>query len=101
MDGTTMELVESPGENDKYRPLFEYLRDQAEAAVVECSFSLPDLEFRMGIRLPHSAYQWKATWWSNESSPVQAKTWLAAGWIAKVSPADRRVTFIRSNRQSQ
>ncbi len=60
----------------KYHPLYEYLRQQPDATLLELSFA--ELEAILGRPLPDTARVARA-WWAN-SPTTQGRTWQEAGW---------------------
>jgi hypothetical protein len=81
----------------KYDPLHAHLRRQT-TAVYEMSFR--DIERILAALLPKSAE--RPEWWGNETSPdtthVQCKAWLAAGYHAYLHKGQDRVRFQRTTR---
>jgi hypothetical protein len=77
----------------KYDPLHAHLKRQT-AAIYEMSFR--DIERVLALLLPASAQ--RAEWWTNEansdSSHVQCKAWLSAGYKAFLK-GHERVRFER------
>ena len=63
----------------RYDPLKAYLLTQT-ASRLPMTFSA--VEKTIGAKLPRSAHAYRA-WWSNDTSHVQAKAWLDAGYRAE------------------
>jgi hypothetical protein len=78
----------------KYDPLRRYLRRQT-ATELELTFS--EIENLLTDLLPKSAA--RAQWWANEVSPesshVQCRAWLGAGYEAFLIAGRDRVRFRR------
>lgn len=82
----------------KYYPLSEYLgKLPPEKRRVTLTFG--QIESILGAELPPSAHKYRE-WWANEQSAdtshVQARAWMAAGWLVTiVKQIERRVVFVR------
>lgn len=79
----------------KYDPLDRFLRRQSVAEVV---LTFSEIESLLTAILPKSA--WRREWWANEMSAetthVQCKAWLKAGYLAFPVVEHERVTFRRA-----
>jgi hypothetical protein len=77
----------------KYDPIRMHL-----AAVGQNNWtaSFRDIEAIVGSPLPKSAFVHRE-WWANDTSHVQAKAWLEAGWRSE--PCDLNLQTIRFSRR--
>jgi hypothetical protein len=83
----------------KYEPLEKFLKSlEARAWRVE----FQEVEKLLGFALPMSAFKYPA-WWSNDDTGhSHARSWLDAGWrTEQLDVAGQRVTFVRSNAETQ
>ncbi|MEP7209557.1 MAG: hypothetical protein ABI740_01860 [Alphaproteobacteria bacterium] len=79
----------------KYEPLTSFL-NRAKKSVVELSFS--EIEGIIGAKLPASAYEYPAFWSNNAEGHVNARAWIAAGFLSeRVDIAAERIVFRRSD----
>jgi hypothetical protein len=81
----------------KYSPLGEFLQRQR---AVEISMTFTEIERMIGAKLPPSSLQYRP-WWANDSSHVQSKVWLDAGFrTEQVDLGNRNVVFRRVHQGS-
>lgn len=85
-------MIGPPSSHTKYRRLYEYLAGlPRESRALILTFG--DIARILGEPLPKSASMY-AAWWSNDENPdsshVQCRAWLAAGW---------RTVSVSSNQQ--
>lgn len=73
----------------RYEALTEHLR-RVSAQPVTLPFA--EIESILGARLPDAARKYPA-WWSNSARSPQGRSWLSAGFRARVSLRDERVEF--------
>jgi hypothetical protein len=79
--------------DEKYRPLFEHLREAADRGEQMIVMPLSEVDTLIS-GLPAAALT-KKRWWSGSSS-VQARAWQAAGWrVEVVGFGQQRVAFRR------
>ena len=77
----------------KYEPLQRYLSAQPEDG---CTLTFSQIEKIIGAPLPPSARRHKS-WWGNDSTHVQAQTWMGAGWVTDPPRLDEEtIPFRRS-----
>jgi len=77
----------------KYLPLALFLANSIFSTSVEVSFG--EIEAMLGSPLPKSARTYNA-WWANDSSHVQANSWLALDWrTSNLELSAEKVTFVR------
>lgn len=78
----------------KYDPLYEYLSKQTLRQLI---LSFSEIENIIGAQLPNSVV--RPQWWANdtnsETSHVQCKAWLAAGYNAYLVIGSSKVRFER------
>ena len=92
-----MEGIEA-SQRSKYRPLYEHLSGLPPAKR-RLVMTFGEIERLLSAKLPPSAHNYRE-WWANESSPdtshVQARAWMAAGWlVSEVRRIEGRVVFVR------
>ena len=75
----------------KYDPLKRYLSALPENG---CMLTFSQIEEIIGAPLPPSARQHKS-WWGNDSTHVQAQTWMSAGWMADPPQFDEETVLFR------
>ena len=83
----------------RYEPLAQFLAAK-KADVWEASFE--DIEAKIGVPLPRSAYKYPA-WWANQSGPGHSQTrgWRSVGWrTCDLDLEARRVRFERERREA-
>jgi DNA-binding XRE family transcriptional regulator len=78
----------------KYEPLFEYLRQQPDAGLLELTFE--EIETVLNGTLPASAGNMRA-WWAN-SSTAQSQAWQKAGWLVDDVDFENRAVIFRPAR---
>jgi DNA-binding XRE family transcriptional regulator len=79
----------------KYQPLFEYLRQQPDAELLELSFA--EVEEMLRGPLPSSAQTTRA-WWANNTRTAQGRAWREANWLVDTVDFDNKVVIFRPAR---
>ena len=80
---------------EKYRPLERYLSERREES---CTLTFSAIEGLIGAPLPASA-RTHPTWWGNDRTHAQARSWMRAGWTVERSRLDdEQVRFVRTGR---
>ena len=82
----------------RYEPLAQFLAAKKGNA---WDASFDEIERRLGVALPQSAYKYPA-WWANQSGPGHSQTrgWRSVGWrTCDVDVEQRRVRFEREEPQ--
>ena len=75
----------------KYAPLKTHLRASGRASV---SLSFDKIERIVGVKLPPSAFKYRAWWSNNPTNSVITHAWLEAGYkTANVDMAGRKLVF--------
>ncbi len=75
----------------KYEPLAVHLRGSDQASV---SMTFAAIERIVGVKLPPSAYKYRAWWSNNPSNSVITHAWLDAGYkTANVDMPGRKLVF--------
>jgi hypothetical protein len=81
----------------KYDPLYDYLKRRS-ADMYEVTLTFEHIAVIIDASLPASAFRYRE-WWANErgdTSHVQARAWLAAGWyVDEVQQDEGWVRFKR------
>ena len=78
----------------KYEPLTAHLRGSGEASV---SMTFESIERIVGVKLPPSAYKYRAWWSNNPTNSVITHAWLEAGYkTANVDMPGRKLVFRKS-----
>ncbi len=78
----------------KYHALFQHLRQQRQE---ELSLTFADIERLIGCPLPPGARRGRAFWNNRRRGGLQAKAWMAAGYLVRrVDLEAGRVTFARA-----
>ena len=75
----------------KYDPLERYLSAQPENG---CTLTFSQIEEIIGAPLPPSARRHRS-WWGNDSTHVQAQTWMGAGWTTEPPRLDEEIVNFR------
>ena len=75
----------------KYDPLERYLSAQPD---VGCTLTFSQIEEIIGAPLPPSARRHKS-WWGNDSTHVQAQTWMGVGWMTDPPRLDEETVLFR------
>ena len=75
----------------KYDPLERYLSAQPEYG---CTLTFSQIEEIIGAPLPASARRHRS-WWGNDSTHVQAQTWMGAGWTTDPPRLDEEMVLFR------
>lgn len=75
----------------KYDPLERYLSAQPKSG---CTLTFSQIEKIIGAPLPPSARRHKS-WWGNDSTHVQAQTWMGAGWMTDLPRLDEEIVLFR------
>ena len=75
----------------KYDPLERYLSAQPENG---CTLTFSQIEEIIGAPLPPSARRHRS-WWGNDSTHVQALTWMGAGWTTEPPRLDEEIVKFR------
>ena len=96
-------MITPPVRNTKYYPLYEHLKDQAEAGRPYIMLTFYEVERIIKAQLPKSAYKPDARshFWQNDFGPTIGQThmisraWLAAGWRAEANVEQQWVEFSR------
>jgi hypothetical protein len=72
----------------RYEPLAQFLAAK-KADAWEASFE--EIEAKLGVPLPRSAYKYPA-WWANQSGPGHSQTygWRSVGWRTRDLDLERR-----------
>ena len=79
----------------KYEPLMAHLRASGRASV---PISFDGIERIVGVKLPPSAYKYRAWWSNNPTNSVITHAWLDAGYkTANVDMAGRKLVFRKSS----
>ena len=78
----------------KYHPLFEYLRQQPDAGLLELTFA--EIEAKLGQSLPPTALTTRA-WWANSRS-AHGRAWQEAGWLVDNVDFEQKVVLFRPAR---
>jgi DNA-binding XRE family transcriptional regulator len=78
----------------KYYPLFEYLRQQPDAGLIELTFA--EIEAILGQPLPATAVTTRA-WWAN-SQTAQGQSWQEANWLVDDVDFDGQAVVFRPAR---
>ena len=74
----------------KYAGIGEYLKRRDK----QLTLTFDEVAALVAGGLPSSAFEYTA-WWANDSSHVQGKAWLDAGWETRTpNLAGKRVTFV-------
>ncbi|MDF2570350.1 MAG: hypothetical protein K0R55_1954 [Sporomusa sp.] len=79
------------GSGAMYYPLNQYLSGVSERKI---TLSLEEMERIIGKNLPVSAKKYLA-WFGNDITPVQAQSWLNAGWKVNEVKLGESVSFVR------
>ena len=75
----------------KYDPLGRYLSALPENG---CTLTFSQIESILAAPLPPSARRHMA-WWGNDSTHVQAQTWMGAGWVTDPPRLDEETVLFR------
>ena len=79
----------------KYEPLTAHLRASGRASV---PISFDGIERIVGVKLPPSAFKYRAWWSNNPTNSVITHAWLDAGYkTANVDMAGRKLVFRKSS----
>ncbi len=79
----------------KYAPLTTHLRASGQASV---PLSFDKIERIIGVKLPPSAFKYRAWWSNNPTNSVITHAWLDAGYkTANVDMSGRKLVFRKSS----
>ena len=82
----------------KYGPLERHLSERRDEA---CTLTFSQIETIIGAPLPASAKAHKP-WWGNDSTHVQARSWMRAGWaVDHPRLPEKEVVFKRIDRSGR